>query len=526
MKKSTKIGLIIGVAAILVIAGVILLLILLPKGDDGNNYVPLEFNSVEATVDEDGIRTVNVPVDAEGNLKENVSGSLFEMEPNNIKKISLSNASGNYEFEVSTDADGATTYVLLGFEDYELNGTYAAMIGSAISDITMETVVDVTGEKKADYGLDSPKITVTAEFDDGSKGILYIGDDAPGSTNTYVSVEGCDAVFSVLKTEVEALTRNLNEMFSTGIRSEYSTVSDEDFTYITLGGTHLEEEITLEHAPDGSLDGYYILTSHNDRIVNTITGSNIIGSVKSLSAKSVAFVNPDSETLKSIGLDNPYATVKAQYVCEKVSDDGETVENTLEVSMIATKPDADGVVYLMNEGGKFVYTIGKDEVDWVEVTLEDTRSQYVFAPSYSAIKGMTISNGDESYTFEVDTLITEGVDEETGEEISLSESVVKFGDKTVEEAYFRILFEDIAFIPCRGAASADDKGDEVLLTVTYSYNTGREDDTVVYYATDSQKVIPEANGVVDSYIYKTDIEKMADNAKALSEGKEILSIAG
>lgn len=526
MNKRTKIGLIASIAALVVIVGVVLLVVLLPSASTDDEYTPIEFNSLESTVDESGVRTVSVPVDESGAAKENVTGTLIDMLPADLKEITIENSAGNYVFDVSTDADGATTYVLRGFEGYDLNGTNTGMIGTAISCLDMAGLIDATGETKADYGFDDPAVTASAIFNDGTTVTLYIGDDGPGGTYTYVMLEGCDAVFAVLKTDVEALLLDLNDMFNTLIRSEYSTVSDEDFTYITLGGTHLAEEVTLKHAADGSLNGYYVLASHDDKPVNSTAGSDIIGSIKSITSESVAFANPDADTLKSLGLDNPYATVKAEYVYEETDDDGNAVEKTLYVSMLCSEPDENGKVYLMDEGGKLVYTIGTDAVDWSVVTMEDLRSEYAFAPSYSAIKSMTVSKGSESYTFNVETVITESVDEETGEDTSTSETAVKFGSKTVDEAYFRILFEDMALIPCRGTATAAESSGEELVTVTYEYSTGRAADTVVYYATSTQKVIPEINGEVDCYIYKSDIDGILDNAKALSEGKEITSISG
>lgn len=522
MNKRTKIGFIAGIVALLVIVAVVMLVVFLPDNTgDEETYVAKEFHSLDSTVDESGVRTVNVPKNEKGEAAENLSGALVDMLPANLTEITIENSAGNYKFICSTNEDNATSYTLVGFEDYDLDSTSVSMIGTAVSCLDMAGVADIDGVNKSDFGFDDPQVTVCGKFDDGSFVTLYIGDDAPGGSYTYVMLEGCDTVFSVVKTDVEPLMLNLNDLFNVLIRSEYSTVSDEDFTVITLGGSHLAEEVTLEHAPDGSLNGYYVLTSHNDRVVNSTVGSEIIGSIKSITAEEVAFANPDADTLHTLGLDKPYATVKAHYEYT----DAEGNEQELDVSMLCSEPDENGKVYLMDEGGKLVYLIGTDAVDWSVATMESMRSEYTFAPSYSAINGMTVEKDGESYTFTVETVTTEGVDE-NGEETSVSETVVKFGDKVVEESYFRTLFEDLALIPYRGAATAAEKGSEVLVSVTYRYNTGRESDTVVFYATDSQKVIPEVNGEVDSYVYKTDVDGIIDNAKALSEGKEITSILG
>lgn len=520
MNKRTKVSFIIGLAALVLIIGVVLLVVLLPSTEKPEDYVPKEFNSLEATVDETGLRTVSVPVKENGEAKDNVTGLLIDMVPADLTEIRIENSSGNYEFKCSSNADGATSYTLVGFEEYDLNDTNVSMIGSAISNFDMAGVVDASGESKADYGLDNPKITAFAKFTDGTNATVYIGDDGPGGTYTYVMLKGCDAVFSVLKSDIEPLFLDLNDLFNALIRSEYSTVSDEDFTYIVLGGTHLSEEVTIEHAPDGSLNGYYIMTSHGDKLVNSKTGSEIVGSIKSITGESVVFANPDDDALKTFGLDNPYATVKAQYIYK----DAEDSEQELLVSMICSEPDENGKVYLMDEGGKLIYLIATDSVDWSVATMDSLKSEYAFAPSYSAIKSMTVSDENTSYTFDVTTIVTENVDE-NGEKTSVSETDIKYGDKSIEEGYFRTLFEDLSLIPARGNATAAEKG-EAVFTVVYEYTTERAADTVVYYSTDSQKVIPEINGEVDSYIYKSDIDGIMENAKALSEGKEITSILG
>ena len=239
----------------------------------------------------------------------------------------------------------------------------------------------------------------------------------------------------------------------------------------------------------------------------------------------MAFANPDDDTLKSLGLDEPYATVKAEYVYDKADDEGNTEEQTLYVSMLCSEPDEEGKVYLMDEGGKLIYVISAEKISWAQASMEDLRSEYAFAPSYSAISSMTLSKGSESYTFNVETVIIDSVDE-NGNDTSVSETSVKFGDKEVEEGYFRILFEDLALIPARGTASASESSGEELVTVTYEYSTGRDADTVTYYATSSQKVLPEYEGEIDCYVYKSDVEGILDNAKALSEGKTITSVRG
>ena len=91
MNKRTKIGFIAGLVALVLVVAVVLLVIFWPTGSGDDTIVPLEFNNLESTVDESGIRTVSVPVNEEGEAAENLSGALVEMLPADLTKIKIEN---------------------------------------------------------------------------------------------------------------------------------------------------------------------------------------------------------------------------------------------------------------------------------------------------------------------------------------------------------------------------------------------------------------------------------------------------
>ena len=146
MNKRTKIGFIVGIIALVLIAAIVALIVFLPSANDESEFQPKDYHSLESTVDESGVRTVNVPVNEKGEAEEYITGSLVEMYPADLTEIKIENSTGNYVFKCSTNADGATSYTLVGFEGYDLNGTNASMLGTAISTLKMAGVVDATGE--------------------------------------------------------------------------------------------------------------------------------------------------------------------------------------------------------------------------------------------------------------------------------------------------------------------------------------------------------------------------------------------
>lgn len=521
MNKKTKLALIFGGAALVLVAGLIVLLLLWPFGTEGEGDTLAEYVSLESTVDENNIVSVQVPTEADGTAKEAISGTIIDVLPAQLNKITVENQGGSYSFDVVTNSSGETTYTLVGFEGYALDGTTPALMGSAVSSLEMAGIVDLTGEKASEYGFDSPRAVVTSQFKDGTTTIIYIGDDAPGGEYTNIRYGNTPTIFSVLKTDIEPLLSNLNDLFDDSIRSDYTTFSDESFDAITLGGSKLKDELVIEHG-DGSLASYYVLSSHGKTPVNTDIGSGIVGSIKSLQTDGVAYVNPSASQLASLGLDKPYATVKTTYS----NTDADTSEvTTLKVSMLCSKPDADGNVYLMNEGDKVVYIMKAESLTWATATLDDMRSEYVFAPAYTALKSVTFTVGSETYKYNLETVVVDSVDAE-GNDTSTTSTTVTLDGKAVSEAYFRVLFDDLALMKNRGKATSAESDGEKLVNVTYEYSTGRAADKVEFYGSASQKVIPSVNGSMDCYAYKAEIDGIIKNAKALAQGKEITSIAG
>lgn len=533
MNKKMKRNIIIAGAALLLVVALILVLIFVPFGGGDDSPSEIDYGiDIELGVNADGLHTAQVQTNSKGEIENNSYGTLIDYVPAQIDKISMSTPEGNYTFLLSTPVDSegetdATVYTLEGFEDFDLAATNPSLLASAVSSIGFTKVADLSGENAAEYGFDAPRAEATVYFNDDTHSVVRLGDDAPGGTYCYIQFGDNKTVYVAAIADMEPMLLKITDLFSTSINGDATSIADDSFDKITLGGTHLAEEIVIEANSDKALSCYYVMSSHGNAPVNTVEGSEIVGSIKSLTADSVVCVNPDGAQLKEYGLDNPFATVKTSYTYTDTQYDSEgnevgSEEKILKVSLMASEADSDGFVYMMQEDGKLIYKISADSVAWATTDATQLKGEYVLNPSYSALETVTVKAGDKTYVFELSSKEVTETDEQ-GNETTTTQITVTYGGKAVDEDQFYVLYQDMALAELGGEDDGKNAGGE-LLSITYEYNTGRAKDTVIYRSTGTQKAVAELNGKAVGYVYKSYVTALSDNIKKLSEGKEIASV--
>ncbi len=533
MNKTMKRNIIIAGISLVVVVGLILAIVFIPWGEGKNT--PLEIDSGTEMiygVNDDGMHTAEVKLNSKGKLENNSYGTLISYRPAQIDKICMSTDEGNYTFLLTTpvNAEGeteATVFTLEGFEDYNLEATNPSLLASAVCFAEFTKVADVTGEKASEYGFDKPRAQAEVYYNDGTYSVLRLGDDAPGGTSCYIQFGDSKTVYVANLSEMEPMLMSITDLFSTAVNTDAATAADDSFDKITLGGTHLSEEVVIVDNEDGSLACYYLMQSHSDAPVNVNEGSNIIGSIRNLTATEVVCVNPDADNLKEYGLSKPFATVKTTYTYTNTEYDEAGNETSKEdvkvpISLWASEADSEGNVFLMEENGKLIYKIATSSVPWAVTTMEKLQSEYVLNPSYDSLESVEIASEGKTYKFVLSSEAVTTTDDSGNESVAY-EARVSLDSKSIDADQFNILYQDLALME-RAGADESTKAGEAVLTVTYNYLTDRKADTVVFSATDTQKVIPLVNGVRAGYVYSADVTALAKNVQKLASGQEISHI--
>lgn len=529
MKKSIIIA---GVALVLVVA-LILVVVLVPWGEGGNAPGEIDRGTdMILSTNEDGMHTAKVKTNEKGELENNSFGTLINYKPAQIEKIEMSTAQGNYTFllETPVNADGtteATIYTLEGFEDYNLQATNPSLLASAVCFVEFTKVADLTGENAAEFGFDNPRAQAKVFYNDGTYSVLRMGDNAPGGTSCYIQYGDNETVYIANLAELEPMLLSITDLFSTAVNTSAYNASDDSFDKITLGGSHLSEEVVIVANTENALNCYYLMASHGNVPVNTLEGSNIAGSIRNLTASEVVCVNPDADNLKEYGLSTPFATAKTTYTYKNTEYDdagNKTSDEEVKVpiSLMASESDSEGNVYLMEEGGKLIYKIAASTIPWATTSMEKLQSEYVLNPVYDALGSVVFKAEGKTYQFDLSTKQVAGTDD-AGNETTTTEYVVTLDNKEVDADQFYILYQDLTLMEYGGTDTTTNAGDK-LLTVTYNYLTDRASDTVAFCQTDTQKVIPFVNGERTGYVYSADISAIISNIAKLASGKEIASI--
>ena len=101
MKKNTKI-LIIVCAAALILAGLMCLLIFLPKGDGSSSGAATYDEGVKmsVTTDKDGVHQAQIQTNDKGEIDNNSYGTLMDYIPAKISKIHLRKQKGYFGHQV------------------------------------------------------------------------------------------------------------------------------------------------------------------------------------------------------------------------------------------------------------------------------------------------------------------------------------------------------------------------------------------------------------------------------------------
>ena len=527
MSKKMKRNVILGAIALLLVAASIVLIIVIPKGSSSQDEFAIDYGiDMERFVHEDGLHDATIKTNDKGEIENNSYGTLLEYVPRKVSKIVIKNQDGDFVInaEHPVDKDGKTlpsVYTIEGYEDYTLTDELTNNIATAASAVKFTKVADLGGAKAADYGFDSPRAEATVYFNDDTYAVIRIGDDAPDTEHCFVQFGASKNVYVVAKDDVKALLIGFHDLFNRGLNNDNTGVPDDSFDKIILGGTHLKEEIVLvknEDYYDTSnkktfLQNTYLLESHDNMPANNLEGSSIVGSIKAPTAESVVCVNPSAEDLEKYGLKTPFATVKTQYINTEETYDaqGNKVTNNevlLKVSLIASDVNSEGMVYMMEEGGALVYIIDARSAPWATTSLEKLYSEYVFYPNYEGVESVEITANSKTYKFD---MTYDGTVK------------VALNGKSLDADQYWILYQDIVFIENEGQDTTSAKTGEIL-KIKYNYVTDRKSDTVVYSATDSQKVIATVNSRNVGYAFKNYLTSLVSNIEDYANGKVIKDI--
>ena len=494
MKKKKTLIIVIIAAAVLV--GVMLLLIFLPKGSGSDSSTVDEGVAMKTVTDKDGMHHAVVETEPNGEIKNNSYGTLIKNIPADIKTIHVENKKGTLDVISNTPKGEATVYKLKGYEDYALQSGIPDKIANAAAKLDFSKVASQSGDKKSEFGLDEPRATVTVTYNDKTKAKFIVGSDAPQSAGTYIQF-GTEPTIYLCDTEtVSAFDLGLNDFMDLNINKTADTTENNDASSITISGSGFDSEIVLKPNKDGKNAASFVMTSPSGGYANESEASLISGGIRGLYADSVEMVDPSDDQLKKLGLLSPHAKITAVYP-------------DVTVKLIGSKPDGDGKVYIMTDGGKVVYKLFSEKAAWTATSYEKLLSDYVISPKMDSLSGVTVK-ADKTYDFSLDTKTSTKTDDE-GSETTSTTTTVQYNGKDVDLGKFTTYYDDLSLIKLSEKKSKSFSGSPEI-SVTYTYSDGTTD-KAEFYAAGNEFYTAVLNGKAVGSCYKADVVRIKNNIK-------------
>ena len=493
--KNKKILLIV-IAAAVVLVGVMLLLIFIPKGGDngaGTDGATFDEAQISVTTDNKGVHQVTVARNDKGEVEQNGSGSLINYYPANIKDIHLENAKGTVDIVSNTPNGKATEYKIKGYEDYKIQSGIPDQIASACAAIEFSTVAGKdNGDNSADFGFDKTRAVATVTYNDNTKSIITVGDNAPQQAGTYIKFGDGEDIFLIDEEKATAFDFGLTDFMSLAINDSASDTDNSKASSIKIWGGGIEKEIELVPNDSEKVSASYKMTSPVECYANEKESSLIEGGIRGLYADSVAMVNPSQSQLVNLGLAESATKLKAVYP-----------DTT--VSLIGSKPDPNGDVNLMVDGGSIVYKLKATKAPWVETNYEKLVSEYVLNPKMTALSGMTVSTGGKDYEFKLSSKTVLTTDDQ-GSETESTTTVVYYNGKELQTENFSTLFEAASMIELADAKTENPSGSPSL-KITYTYAEDDSTDTVEFYPAADSRCVATLNGRAEGHSRQADVTR-------------------
>ena len=450
--------------------------------------------------------------------------SVFSYEDADIESITVKNpdgelkiltrtetveASSSEDEDSSSEPEEKTVFYLDGIdEDLQSTSSVSTLAGYGTSLSATSEIGNKEDLSLAEYGLDSPEVTVTTVLKDGTETSYSIGDQSPISG--YYILYG-DKVYVALASDTLYKTPldfvNMTVLSITPPESDdSSTEATNEYTAFNFSGTNFPQEVKI--VPDTeSLTATFRLTEPYEVSANTTTLNNIVTSIESLTATSVAAVDPTEEQLEEYGLKDP--AVRMSFTVN-----GESY------TLLSGKVE-DSKQYVMLDGVDVVYVFGQDTVSsWADATLFTVRDSFVWLQMITEVNKLTVETPDKTDVF---TLTRTENEESSTEDNTVYDYTVKGtdGQDITYQGVFTTYYQTIIGVQLLDETTETTVSGDPMLRVTYEFYEGGSPKVVEFYSIGNRRCLVKVDDEVVGVVSESLIQDIIDNTEIVLQNKSV-----
>ena len=404
--------------------------------------------------------------------------TVISRERDTVASVRIKNVADEFSIRATAKGDDTTNvFVVDELSDLPTNGTN--LINAVKMAYDLSALLDI-GELSdlpglAEYGLDDPEVTLDVKYNDGTADTTILVGDAAASGGNYILVDGhvyTAEIGSYVYADRYAFLEAA--IYTVPIVGDGSDVLD----YVKLSGRMLEQPIALEYTatqkngPYNALFMPYIITAPYYSGMNANSIDELMNILPAPSVAGAAGYDPDEETLKEMGLDDPYL------VCDfSINGSGHTLR-------IGDKHELQsGYRYLLVDDNPVVMVVAESSISYLlDVNDMKLRDGFVWSPVLKKVSGLTLKFDGETYAFE-NTRTEDSVDSKGNTTYTYTTTLN--GDAYDYDAFRGIYSTSIT----PTVVSTDELKTEAkpTLTLEYSYSAGGSNTVEYYLVTEGER---------------------------------------
>jgi hypothetical protein len=358
------------------------------------------------------------------------------------------------------------------------------------------------------YGLANPRAQVDIKTNSGEGTTLFIGSDVPDGAGIYVRLEDRPGIYQAGKWDTENFFQGIFDFVDKELSPQLPDdgYGGFDFEEITLGGTVRPDGLVRvihkepENVQPGRLSNAYRISGPIEGSLNLDRGFAALKSIPGITADRVVGRLTGREDLARYGLDRPYSTA---------SISGTLGQGLGGFGLMASKPDAEGNVYVCRQGGELVFQMAASQLPWLEVTWWDLMDKLIILPFIDDITRVEVNSPRRRIAFNLNG---------EGDDLKVEAQGIE-----VDTKFFRSYYQSL--LSAVYDEYTDDRippGAQPVMEIVYHYRDGRSADRVSFYESTSRRVFTSLNGGRPFYTYSAYITKVQNDLDQLLEGKKVL----
>jgi hypothetical protein len=358
------------------------------------------------------------------------------------------------------------------------------------------------------YGLDRPRARVDIKTGSGEGATLFIGGDVPDGMGIYLRLEGRPGIYQAGKWDLENFFQGVFDFVDKELSPQLPDdgYGGFDFGEITLGGAVRPDGLVRvihkepENVQPGRISNAYRISGPIEASLNLDKGYTILKSLPGITAERAVGRLAGKEDLARYGLDTPYSTASVT---------GTLGQGLGGFGLIASRPDADGNVYICRQGGELVYQMAASSLPWLETTWWDLMDKMIILPFIDDIARVEVINPQRRISFNLSG---------EGDDLKVEAQGIELDTK-----FFRSYYQSL--LSAVYDEYTDDKippGAQPVMEIVYHYRDGRPANRVSFYESTSRRVFTSLDGGRPFYTYSTYITKVQNDLDQLLEGKKVL----